>query len=145
MSFASFDAHSNELFIELGLLKVRDLISLDQLKLVFDFHMKRLPSDLMSLFQLSSDVHTQTRELNSTVNKLLYIPKVKSSTYGLDSIRYQCAKFWNTKFKSGTIQVDEEKANNINVHKIKSRNGFKNVLKKHFLHSYTIEPETIYY
>ena len=107
--------------------------------------MNRLPSDLMSLFQLSSDVHTQTRELNSTVNKLLYIPKVKSSTYGLDSIRYQCAKLWNTKFKSGTIQVDEDKANNINVHKIKSRNGFKNVLKRHFLHSYTIEPEIVYY
>ena len=108
MSFASFEAHSNELFIDLGLLKVRDLISLDQLKLVYDFHTKRLPSDLMSLFQLSSDIHTQARELNSTVNKLLHIPKVKTSTYGLDSIRYQCAKLWNTKFKSGTIQVDED-------------------------------------
>ena len=127
------------------MLKVRDLISLDQLKLVFDFHMKRLPSDLMSLFQLSSDVHTQTRELNSTVNRHLYIPKVKSTTYGLDSIRYHCAKLWNTKFKSGTIQVDDEKVNNVNVHKIKTRNGFKNVLKKHFLHSYTIEPEFVYY
>ena len=79
------------------------------------------------------------------VNRHLYIPKAKSTTYGLDSIRYQCAKLWNTKFKSGTIQVDEDKANNINVHKIKSKNGFKNVLKKHFLHSYTIEPEIVYY
>ena len=47
-----------------------------------------LPSDLMSLFTLSSVVHTLSRELNSAVNSLLYIPKVKTKTYGLDSIRF---------------------------------------------------------
>ena len=74
MSFAAFNSHSNELFIDLELIKVRDLISMYQLKLVYDFHNDRLPSDLMSLFTLSKDVHTQSRELNSAVNNLLYIP-----------------------------------------------------------------------
>ena len=87
MSFATLNSHSNELFIDLGLIKVRDLISMNQLKLVYDFHNNHLPSDLMSLFTLSSDVHTQSRELNSAINSLLYIPKVKTKTYGLDSIR----------------------------------------------------------
>ena len=82
---------------------------MNQLKLVYDFHNNRLPSDLMSLFTLSSDVHTQSRELNSAVNNLLYIPKVKTKTYGLDSIRFHCAKLWNKKFKHGYIQVDDDK------------------------------------
>ena len=34
MSFAPFNAHTNDLFIELGLLKVRDIISISQLILV---------------------------------------------------------------------------------------------------------------
>ena len=86
MSFAAYNSHSNEIFIELGLVKVRDLISINQLKLVYDFHNNHLPSDLMSLFALSSAVHTQSRELNSTVNRLLHIPAVKTTTYGLGSI-----------------------------------------------------------
>ena len=35
MGVAAFDSHSNELFIDLGLVKVRDLISMNQLKLVY--------------------------------------------------------------------------------------------------------------
>ena len=79
MTFASFDAHSNDIFVELGLLKVRDLISLSQFKLVYDFHNLCLPTDLMTLFTLSSDVHTAARELNSSINQLLYIPKANTT------------------------------------------------------------------
>ena len=48
LSFAPFNSHSNELFINLGLIKMRDLISLNQLKLVYDFLNHHLPSDLNS-------------------------------------------------------------------------------------------------
>ena len=99
----------------------------------------------MSLFTLSSDVHTQSRELNSAVNNLLYIPKVKTKTYGLDSIRFQCTKLWNKKFKYGNIQVDDDKKNNVKLSDIKTKKGFNNVLKKYFLHSYTIEHVVIFY
>ena len=99
----------------------------------------------MSLFTLSSVVHTQPRELNSVVNSLLYIPKVKTKTYGLESIRFQCAKLWNKMFKNGNIQVDDDNKNNVKLSNIKSRNSFNNTLKKHFLHSYTIEPDVIFY
>ena len=109
MSFAAYNSHSNEIFIDLGLVKVRDLISMNQLKLVYDFHNNHLPSDLMSLFVLSSDVHTQSRDLNSTINRLLHIPAVKTTTYGLVSIKYQCAKLWNSMFKFGEINVDDDK------------------------------------
>ena len=145
MTFAPYNSHSNDLFLELNLLKVRDLISLSQLKLVYDFHNSYLPTDLMTLFQLSSNVHTMHRELNSTVNNLLHIPKAKTSTYGLQSIRYQCPKLWNEIFKKGFIQVDNDVKNNIKLSDIKTKKGFKNILKKSFFHSYIIEPEVIFY
>ena len=143
MTFAPFDAHSNDIFIELGLLKVRDLISLSQLKLIYDFHNFCLPTDLMSLFTLSSDVHITPRELNSSVNQLLYIPRAKTTTYGLNSIRYQCPKLWNKIFKTGILQVDEDK--NIKLSDIKTRKGFNTALKRYYLHSYTIELDVIFY
>ena len=115
MSFATFNSPSNELFIDLGLIKIRDLISMNQLKLVYDFHNNRLPSDLMSLFTLSSDVHTQSRELNSAVNSLLYIPKVKTKTYGLDSIRFHCAKLWNKTFNMVISKLMTIKKNNVKL------------------------------
>ena len=102
-------------------------------------------SDEKSIVLISRDVHTQSRELNSAVNSLLYIPKVKTKTYGLQSIRFHCAKLWNLKFKYGSIQVDDNKKNNVELSKIKNKNSFNNILKKHFLHSYTIKPEVIFY
>ena len=99
----------------------------------------------MTLFQISSDIHKTHRELNSTVNNLLYIPKAKTTTYGLQSIRYQCPKLWNNVFKKGFIQVDNDKTNNIKLSDIKTKKGFSSVLKKYFLHSYTIKPEIIFY
>ena len=145
MTFAPFDSSTNEIFIELGLVKVRDLISLNQLKLVYDFTQNRLPTDLMNLFTYSSDVHTSSRELNSTVNKLIYIPKVKTTTYGLDSIRYKCATLWNKFFKNGEIKVDDDKKNNKKLSEIKNKKSFNWTLKNHFLHSYTIVPTVIFY
>ena len=145
MTFAPLNSSTNEIFIELGLVKVRDLISLNQLKIVYDFTQNSLPTDLMNLFSYSSDVHTVSRELNSTVNKLIYIPKVNTTTYGIDSIRYQCATLWNKFFKKGEIKVDDDKKNNMKLSKIKNKKSFNWTLKKHFLHSHTILPTVIFY
>ena len=109
MTFAPFNSSTNGIFIELGSVKVRDLLSLNQLKVVYEFTQNSLPDDLMNLFSYSSDVHTVPRKLNSSVNKLIYIPRVKTETYGIDSIRYQCATLWNKYFKKGEINVDDDK------------------------------------
>ena len=145
MSFAPFNSSTNQIFIDLGLVKVRELISLSQLKIVYDFTQNSLPSDLMNLFNFSSDVHTAPRELNSSVNKLIYIPRVNTTTYGINSISYQCATLWNKYFKKGDIKVDEDKKNNVKLSKIKNKKSFNWILKKHFLHSYTIVPTVVFY
>ena len=56
MSISDFNSHNNPLFIELRLLKVRDIIKLHQLKLVYDFVNNILPTDLQNLFALSKNI-----------------------------------------------------------------------------------------
>ena len=102
-----------------------------------------LPIDLRSLFRLASDVHTTSREMNSVVNNLIYIPRFKTITYGKDSLRYQCAKLWNDTFKTGDIQISTDKRKQLT--KICNVKFFTEILKKHFLYSYTVESDTVYY
>ena len=142
LTFADFNSHTNQIFIDLGIIKVRDLISMNQLTLVFDFLNGQLPSDLMNLFSLSSDIHSTSLELNSALNNLLYIPRVKTSTYGIESLRYHCAKLWNSFFKTGLIKIDGV---DYKLSDIKNSKKLKSVLKRHFLHSYTIEQAVIFF
>ena len=138
MTFAPFNSHTNKIFIDLKMLKVREIIKLNQLKLVYDFHESRLPEDLMSLFRLSRDVHITSLVLTSVSNNLLYIPTIKTTTYGNQSIRYHCAKLWNEIFKKGSIQVDADSKKNINLSNVKSVHHLKSVLKRHFLYGYSL-------
>ena len=92
MTFAPFNSNTDQSFIDLGLLKVREVIKLNQLKVVYDFYVKNLPDDLMSLFILSSNVHSTNKVLNSALNHLLHTPSFHTVTYGRNSIKYHCAK-----------------------------------------------------
>jgi hypothetical protein len=48
MTFAPYDSNVDQSFLDLKLLKVRDVIKMHQLKLVYDFQDKSLPDDLMA-------------------------------------------------------------------------------------------------
>ena len=141
LTFSPYDSHvSNQTFIDLKFLKVRDVIKFFQLKLVYDFQCTILPTDLMELFQLSCEIRTDTfGSLNSIDKKLLYIPKFNTITYGKESLRYVCPFLWNETFKTGTIAVNDDKKKNIPVSKIKTVYNFKNALKRHYLYRYSIE------
>ena len=139
ITFAPFDASADPIFLNLGLLKVREIIKLYQLNVVYDFHDKQLPDDLMSLFRLSSNVHSTNQLLSSAINNLIHIPSFNTITYGSNTIRYHCAKLWNGMFKTGFIQVDADRTKDIHISKINNIHYFKKVVKKHFLYSYSIK------
>ena len=82
MTFAPFRANANPIFQKLELLKICDIIKVEQLKLVNDFYCNRLPEGLMSLFKLKRDVQTVDITLMSTYNNLLHVPSFKTMTYG---------------------------------------------------------------
>ena len=146
LTFSDFNAHTDDIFKDLKLLKVRDIIKMQQLKVAYDFLNNSLPIELMSLFTRSNDVHPDF-ELNSSINNLLYIPRVITTTYGIKSVRYHCAKLWNDYFKNGSIQVKDmhEKNSIIQLNKIKSVHNFNNALKRHFIHQYSVDDEIIFY
>ena len=144
MCFAPFNSNTDKLYIDLGLLKVRDVIKMNQLKVIYDFYDKKLPNDLMSLFVLSSNVHTTNQVLNSALNNLIHIPGFHTVTYGKNSIKYHCAKLWNDMFPTGLIKVDNDHQKDAYIHlsKINSIHYFKKVLKKHFLYTYKSQVDT---
>ena len=138
MAFAPFNSHTNPLFQALKLLKVRDVIKINQIKLVYDFYDNSLPTDLMSLFQSSANVHTTNMQLNSAIKYLIHIPGVNTSTYGINSIKFTCARLWNEFFTRG-ISISSDKNENVPFSKMKIVNHFKKVLKKHFFYVYSLE------
>ena len=88
MTFAPFNSNVDQSFLDLKLLKVREVIKSQQLKVTYDFHDKSLPDNLMDLFRLSSNIHTTNQILNSALNNLIYIPGFDTITYGRNSIKY---------------------------------------------------------
>ena len=122
-----------------GITKHREVIKSQQLKVTYDFHDKSLPDDLMDLFLLNTNVHTTNQILNSALNNLIHIPKIKTVSYGNNSIRYHCAKLWNQMFRNGTFRIDSNPANDVKLCKVNSIHYFKKKLKQHFLYEYSLK------
>ena len=134
ITFSDFNSHTNPLFMNLKLIKVKDLIKLHQLKLVFEFYEQVIPTDLQNLFTFSRDMHT-ILVLRSAGKNFLYIPAIKTSTYGYRSMKFHCAKLWNDTFKKGIAIDGIEK----NIVSLRNKSHLKMTLKKHFLYNYTLE------
>ena len=81
LNFAPFNSHTNNIFLGNKLLKIDDIIKVEQLKLVFDFKNKNLPIDLLDIFKLYSGINSH---ITRNVSKGGYIhPSNKNN------------KFWN--------------------------------------------------
>ena len=138
MTFAPFGAPTNQIFQDLKLIKSRDIITIEHLKLVRGFHEQSLPDDLMPMFQLSKEYSTTNLVLKSEMNKLLFTPRFNTITYGKKSLKYHCAMIWNQTFKNNTIQINGNRLDNVKVSDIVTTKRFKNVLKQHFLYKYSL-------
>jgi len=93
--------------------------------------------DLHNLFNFNCDIHKTNLELNSVRKHYLHIPRINTTSYGNKSLRYYCAILWNNTFKHG-IALDEISKHNKTLNQIFSTSHFKNILKKHFLFSYSL-------
>lgn len=136
LTFSDFDSHSNPLFIDLKILKIRDLIKLQQLKLAYEYCNGLIPTDLCSLFNSSKDVHTTNMNLKSTSKNCLFLPSVKTVHSGSRSLRYQCASWWNY-IMTSKIRLDENTI--LDMTKIHNIHQFMSKLKKHFSFMYTLD------
>ena len=93
LNFSLFNSHTNELFADNNILKFKDVIQIEQIKLVFEFNNKNLPIELVDLFNLNSNVHSHfTRNV---ANEGLRVPQIYSTNFGEKSLRYSAAITWN--------------------------------------------------
>ena len=135
ITFSNYDSHSNPLFIDLKILKVRELIKMQQLKLAFEYCYGIIPIDLQSLFHSSKDTHSTNLVLKSDRKNCLFLPSVKTVHSGSRSLRYQCASLWNF-FVTSKVYLDEKTC--LDMTKIFNFHQFKKKVKKHFSFMYTI-------
>ena len=93
ISFENFTAPSTPLFSDLKILKLRDLFQLKLLSFVYDCINKISPSCFHSFFELVESVHQcGTRQVT---NNDIFMTQKNTLQYGLRSVRYCAAKFWN--------------------------------------------------
>ena len=96
ITFSDFYSHANPLFIDLKILKVHDVIKLQQLKLAYEYCNNLIPQDLRTFFNCSFETHTSTLTSLSSVQKsFLTIPTIKTVHSGNKSLKFQCASLWN--------------------------------------------------
>ena len=133
ITFSDFQCHSNPLFIQLGLIKVRDIIRSQQLKLAFDYFSGTLPIDINVLFTSNSTIHEHD---NRHSQYLLHLPEIQTTTYGNKSIKFCCPMVWNNTVRQG-IPITANKS--VPIEAIHNNFQFKRTLKKHFLYSYSLE------
>ena len=88
MTCSDFHAHNHPLFINLNLIKARDIISIEQLI-------------LQLFFTLRSNVKTTPMNLRDSTLNFLDIPKVTTTTYGVRRLRFFCSNHWNSVWKNG--------------------------------------------
>ena len=120
MNFAPFNCHTTSLFKENKILKLNDIIKIQQLKLAFKFKNNTLPNDLCTLFHCNINIFN-TRNM---VQGGLKVPKITTVSYGNRSLRYNVPLAWNDFIKD------------LDLNKLKHLNHLKSYFKKITLNSY---------
>ena len=101
INVAPFNSRTNNMFLDNKLLKFDDLIKVEQLKLIFDFKNTNLPIDLLNLFKLSSDINFHVTR--SASKGCMFIPQIKTTNFGIQSLRYSVAVLWNNFIKCNEV------------------------------------------
>ena len=86
MNSASYNDHTNPLFLENRLLKLNDIIVLNQLLLANLFNNKVLPDDLKFLFSRAVCIHDHNTRISDTN---FFVPSINSTNYGELSLKYK--------------------------------------------------------
>ena len=94
MSFSDSREPSSPLFKEWKILKIKDIVDMQNCLLVHSFLKGKLPKSFENFFQKCSDIHINPTRFSSS--ECLYLPPSKSVTYGMKSITNHCIYSWNT-------------------------------------------------
>ena len=94
ITFSEPQSHSEPLFKSLKILKFNDIINLQILTFVFQWSRNLTPLNFNDYFQLVSSIHTySTRQ---SLSKNLYLKSVKTTQYGIRSLKFTGSSLWNS-------------------------------------------------
>ena len=85
LNFVPINTRTNPLFLHDKIIKCTDVVKMEQLKLVFQFKHKMLPTDILNLFKLNSVVSSQCTR--NVFNEGLFVPRIYTTCYGNKSLR----------------------------------------------------------
>ena len=91
MNFSPYNSHTNILLQLDKILKVEDLIRMEQLKLAYQFKKGMLPHNIMEFLKSNINVYC-TRNMEKGG---LIVPRIRSVTYGDKTLRYTGPTVWN--------------------------------------------------
>ena len=97
INFAPFNSYTNDMLATDKILKFEDIISFEQLKVVFD-KLNTLPDELNNLFQFNCEVSNYNTRNASKEG--LYIPQIQTTNHGKLSLKYSALVLWNAFIKS---------------------------------------------
>ena len=100
MSVSDLQDSSSLLFKKWKILKIKDIVDLQNCLLCHSFLNGNLPTSFETFFQRCSDIHNAPTRFSKSES--LYMPRFKSVKYGLNSITNACIQSWNK-----TIQILE--------------------------------------
>ena len=126
INFSGYNCHTNDLFISNDLLKFDDIIKIERLKIVFDYIHQNLPTDLNNLFDLN--VNINSHKTRNVASDGLFIPLIRTVSFGSKSLRYSAAVQWNNLIKGNKKIITITKAG-----------LFKKKLKKYYISLYSKE------
>ena len=93
MSFSELHESSSPLFKKWKILKIEDIVEIQNCVFVHSFLKGKLPKSFENFFLRCSDVHTNPTRFSNAES--LYMPHFKSVTYGMNSITNICINSWN--------------------------------------------------
>ena len=93
MSFSELQDPSSPLFKKWKILKIKDIVEIQNCLFVHSFLKGKLPKSFENFFQRCSDIHNNPTRFSSA--ECLYMPRHKSVKYGMNSITNICINSWN--------------------------------------------------
>ena len=94
ISFSEFRAHTSPIFKQYKILKFQDHIVLENCLLIHDFLKNNLPQSFNNYFKTTEDFYKSISTRNSK-NGYIFVPHVKSTKYGPNSIKRNAISSWN--------------------------------------------------
>ena len=96
VTFSNFQEHTTPIFKNFKILKLQDVIKFNTLKIIYLYYKDQLPLKIKDICTTNESVNPY----NTRGGKLLFIPQVNTTHYGIKPLRYNGPVILNEFFQN---------------------------------------------